>query len=362
MPLTFEPSVVESLQLDGSSRMAVDEMEKAFEYLQQLSAEVRTVSGSSEIIRSAHEITESGGDLGPIAIDLIRLKHELDHLVSIQCFKVTQIGIGFVQAINEANVLVAALCARSIHEHAAILSYLVHETANGIAKLERQKEGPKISLELKRFRKKLSKVFYGSTIKQTNRPPERVLHINTLRKRLALDIPGEIRDYSLLCEYVHPNYGSNLLLTKGELGEGILGSNEAIQLAVMKFLMLATTTKSKYVERGIQNLFVDGVKIMQFASIALDPATKVETLFVARKLKVLGDGKSAKSAFHFPNARNHHEHIEMQHRTLQKNGLRPGRKELRSEGGHWYDLHHTSKGNVWFRIPPDIFGDETGSE
>jgi hypothetical protein len=64
-------------------------------------------------------------------------------------------------------------------------------------------------------------MFYGQS---PQRPGDHIkqFHINDFREALRKDYPDEASVYDTLCDFVHPNYGSNHLVSSGTLGTGTL--------------------------------------------------------------------------------------------------------------------------------------------
>lgn len=68
--------------------------------------------------------------------------------------------------------------------------------------------------------------------------------------------------------------------------------------------------------------------------------------------KHVGDGRSKETAIHFTNARTYEEHVALQYQWLRANGLESWMQALAAREGGWiYDVHHTDRGKVWFRLP-----------
>jgi len=76
---------------------------------------------------------------------------------------------------------------------------------------------------------------------------------------------------------------------------------------------------------------------------------------MARKIKVIeytGNGKSWKTAISFK-AKDDEEHVRMQHSFMRERGIISRKQTLVEIEGdkHLYDVHETSEGELWFKIP-----------
>ena len=74
---------------------------------------------------------------------------------------------------------------------------------------------------IKRQREFVYKLYYGESPKKLQSKVAQ-FHVDDFRKILRKDYAEEGAVYEQLCEYVHPNYGSNLLVSSGVLGAGQL--------------------------------------------------------------------------------------------------------------------------------------------
>ena len=73
------------------------------------------------------ELARKDAQLGAVAINLYRLKNQYLLLYKVMEAKCVHLVESMIYALNKEDYLLLALCARSLVEHAAFLSYLVQE-------------------------------------------------------------------------------------------------------------------------------------------------------------------------------------------------------------------------------------------
>ena len=164
---------------------------------------------------------------------------------------------------------------------------------------------------------------------------------------------GDITDvYDYLCEYVHPNHGSNTLVARGEIGRGEL-EPDASHLANVLDRMCGYCVCAI---KAVQELELEGaitcMLVSDLSKRAVKRGATVRNVFAKRPAKPEGDGKSKETAFHFPRARTPQEAIGMIYEYLESEGIEVPRQEIGAvEGGFIYDVFPTRAGRIWFKIP-----------
>jgi hypothetical protein len=159
--------------------------------------------------------------------------------------------------------------------------------------------------------------------------------------------------YAYLCEYVHPNHGSNRMVSHGELGLGNL-EPDATEL---------TTTTNKIAGYGVNAITTfseNETKLAKLCVVIDDLVARTTQRDVTlgnwlskRSARPRGDGKSKSTAYEFANARTAGEAIAMIYEFLDSNGIQlTGPKRIGAvEQGYIYDVFSTTKGELWFRTP-----------
>ena len=100
----------------------------------------RTLSFKREVEEKTADVLSKDSELGRIAVTVGRLRNQYLFLYQIVETKLTHLVKSMIDALNNDDHLLLALCSRSLAEHAASLSYLVKQT-NGIFKrIEGKKE------------------------------------------------------------------------------------------------------------------------------------------------------------------------------------------------------------------------------
>jgi hypothetical protein len=174
--------------------------------------------------------------------------------------------------------------------------------------------------------------------------------VNDFRKVLEKDYPDQNVVYAMLCDYVHPNYGSNSLVSSGKLGEGVLSQPPSafqaqIELANACIINCLTLANGYELECSRQLIRLDN-----FVEIASRDGERPSTVFSKKGLSHLGDGKSQNTAIQFTKARTHGEAVEMIYRYIEQEEFRfIGRQTKTVEDGFLFEVCQTNEGPLWFK-------------
>ena len=71
-------------------------------------------------------------------------------------------------------------------------------------------------------------------------------------------------------------------------------------------------------------------------------------------IEFIGDGKSKDTAILFMDITSKTEHIRLQYGFMEAKGIKPKAQrlvEMPSDPKYMYDVHETSQGELWFKIP-----------
>lgn len=271
-------------------------------------------------------------------------------MLRVNSLKLAEIARGIMWAYQAGNPTVQISLVRALLEHLSALSFQTDELSKISKNLSGQGDIGKILGLILSHQKKLERMYYGRSTTGGADHPKR-FHVDDFRPILQREYPEQDAVYSTLCEYVHPNYGSNSLVSSGTLGEGTLSQplsafEAQISLAsacAIKCLALATG----YELEGSGYL----IKLDNYIEIASLDREKPTTVFVKKGLSTLGDGSSQDTAIQFINARTHNEAIEMVHRYLEREKLRNnGRQIAGIADGFLFEVIQTNKGPVWFKF------------
>ena len=280
-------------------------------------------------------------------------------LIEVSKWKIDYLADVLIHAIEARNPLALATNTRALIEHIAAYSSLIKQQRKLEESLRGQSSEAKIDAALGRTEKFLSRAYYGSSASNDQDAPSPI-HINDYLKDLKADVRdiGEVYDY--LCEYVHPNYGSNLLVSTGQLGSGQLNPPESVHRETLDRMRRYCSLTMIYLrDRSIDHAAVF-VRLDGLLEFCLVPGAKLNNVFAKREARPEGDGKTKETAYHFPKARTVAEANEMSHRFLRQKKYMVKLKEIGGvEDKHIYDLYRTTRGDVWFRVPKLPLTDRT---
>lgn len=118
-------------------------------------------------------------------------------------------------------------------------------------------------------------------------------------------------DYDFLCDFVHPNYGSNFLVTSGTLAEGLIDTpNEYVRNLNILFVKKCLRYWMYYKELRLRDANAN-LKLNSWLQRSEKRGAKATRIFSKKASKYEGDGKSIKTAYSFPSARDKVEEFEM---------------------------------------------------
>jgi len=173
------------------------------------------------------ELARKDAQLGAVAINLYRLKNQYLLLYKVMEAKCVHLVESMIYALNKEDYLLLALCARSLVEHAAFLSYLVQE-----AKTE--------DIEA-------LYILYGKSLYSTQYFGQEGLVdvidlLNMVEERLPADGNYIKECYDSLADFVHPAFSSNVMIFDELAGEEMIGpSVEQKKAAIEKVLRTVGT-------------------------------------------------------------------------------------------------------------------------
>jgi hypothetical protein len=118
-------------------------------------------------------------------------------------------------------------------------------------------------------------------------------------------------DYDFLCDFVHPNYGSNFLVTSGTLAEGLIDTpNEYVRNLNILFVKKCLRYWMYYKQLRLLDANAN-LKLSSWLQRAEKKGAKASRIFSKKAPKYNGDGKSIKTAYSFPTARDKMEEFDM---------------------------------------------------
>jgi len=294
--------------------------------------------------------SESVAELAWLLYDLAR-----NHLYMLRVgnLKLVQIAKGIRWAIEAGNPTVQISLVRSLLEHTAALSFQFEKLSGIQDDLSRQADVEKLKSALARHQTVLNRIYFNQVALRAERE-EKHFHVNDFRKSLRKDYPDEERAYDELCEFVHPNCGSNYLVSSGVLGSGILDRPHSDYAAEIEAAGACARKCLELADRYEKAASVLLIKLDSRIEIAGTPGARTTTIFSEKGLSHTGDGSSKENAICFSKSRTHIEAVEMIGRFVASQGMDfRGRSIAGLEKGFLFETVHTDRGLLWFKTKTD---------
>jgi hypothetical protein len=312
------------------------------------------ISIQKELQEKAAQILSQAPELGRLAVALCQLKNQYLYLYYVLQTKLRYLVLSIVHAINTDNHLSLALCSRSLLEHAATLSFLVEQTGTVVEALTKSEQYPAFSKELDGLRSTYSKMFYGTRFFKNPGLMDAVSVGQLIKKHLSAEIKDVQMMYAFLCDFVHPNFGSNILVSTGHLGDGVIDPPMEAKQDLVEQILVITGILVSYLQHKVVDFSSLGILIDDSLAKTLHVSSNLADIFQTRRPEFTGDGKSKDTAVFFTNARTPFEHISMQRTLIQQLRLQVEgpRYTARIEGGFVFDVYPTTEGQFWFKVPP----------
>jgi hypothetical protein len=292
--------------------------------------------------KKVFEINSSQVGVAAIAEGLQKLANEQLYTHFLVNTKLKYIFKSANECFLTKNFVVLAYLTRAVIEHVATYAYVVAEIKSLVGRLCNQGSADKAVSEINKTRKVYKKNFYGiSYTNITVRDRSKPIHVNECIEKLD-DFFGRVNpgsedevtqghsflfheaisdkdiheqyginvmpcsenslvatDYDFLCDFVHPNYGGNFLVSSGELGGGLIdvGGKHAENLSILfikKFLRYFLYLKE------LHNYDLhEHMQILAWLDRANKRGIKASKIFTSKALKYHGDGLTPDTAISF---------------------------------------------------------------
>jgi hypothetical protein len=203
----------------------------------------------------------------------------------------------------------------------------------------------------------LHRAYYGKSPKGKNKA-EAAPHIESECLAAFEKHVKDIRAvYDFLCEYVHPNYGSNILVSTGQLGTGRLNPSPELHKDIIDRVCRYCSLTMLFLRDQAVPISASLMHLKDLVDRCLSKGAKISNVFAKRNAIPEGSGESKETAFFFPKARTPAEAIELSYRYLDESGIElvGDRQNAGISDGFIYDVYPTSRGRIWFRIPMQKF-------
>jgi hypothetical protein len=231
-------------------------------------------------------------------------------------------------------------------EHTASLAFQNQALEKAVSDIESKQLFGQVDRAIRKHRKIVDRIYYGG---ESGPKDAKRLHTNDLLEALAKVDKRAASDYATLCEFVHPNYGSNLLVSSGKLSSGSIGIPSG---SLTKELSLARGAIERCATLDWE-LVISGTgylsKIENWITIASANGAKLSQLFSVR-VGHSGDGKSKDKAIFFKKARTHDEAMQAFYKYLEQQGIEFHERRIAAvEDGYLFDIVLTDKGPLWVK-------------
>jgi hypothetical protein len=171
------------------------------------------------LMKSSDERIQSE-DASSEAVEAARLMHDFArdhyHLLLVGQFKLREIGRGIWAAVDSKNEIVLFNLTRAFIEHTAALAYQINALERAVNEFPKKPNLKGLRETVLRHHRGVKKLYYNRRA---------AVHVHDMIRALSKDYELARREYDELCEFVHPNHGSNKLVSSGELGAGQIRSH-----------------------------------------------------------------------------------------------------------------------------------------
>ena len=167
------------------------------------------MSGTHESIDRG--LARTAEPLKTVVQRLFKICNDGFFLVQVCEWKISYIADALLHAIESQNPVSLANNSRALIEHIAALTFVAETLDKLGASLEGQGSEAKINEMLSKSERIQKRCYYGKSPKTSDKN-DAAPHIEGECLAAFEKFHPRIRDvYGFLCEYVHPNFGSNLL-------------------------------------------------------------------------------------------------------------------------------------------------------
>ena len=352
--ITHEEKIKEEIKRKYRTKEAFELIEKFLEEQSKHSL-IKRISYEKELKEKTKNVHIKEKELGVIAVKLCVLKNQYLFLYRIIETKLIYLVRSIIFGLNNSNHLLLALCSRSLIEHCAALSYLIERTDKILKRTKGITEYKTINKNLEELYNVYRKIFYGTRFFKNEGLVDAVNVLTQIDSYLSSEIKNVRKYYDYLSDFVHPNFGSNVLVSSGGLGEGIIDPPIEEKKEIIENILQITSIIIKYLSYKVLDFASLGIRIDNYLQKALHTTTTLTTLFVELPPEYVGDGKSKETAIFFTNATTKAEHIRMQYEYMRQQGVESIMRYIfvDDKEDYLYDVHETKKGKLWFKVPKE---------
>ncbi|MFC1999820.1 hypothetical protein ACFLXE_03565 [Chloroflexota bacterium] len=261
MQITGE-KIREEIRQKYDAKEVFDTIEEFLEKHSQLGSK-KVPAFEQQMTKQMANLADKDAKLSAVVADLQKLKNQFlffYRLMEVKCVRLVE---SMIYAINKEDYLLLALCARSLVEHAAFMSYLVRE-----AKTEDIEE---------------LYTLYGKSIYSTRYFGQEGLVdvinlLDMVEEHLSAngDYVKEIND--LLADFAHPAFSSNVLIVDELPGEDMLGPSVEQKKAAIEKVLNTVGTAVRYLDHKIEGFISVGTTVESTLQKTLESATLPDSL------------------------------------------------------------------------------------
>lgn len=287
-----------------------------------------------------------------IATRLFSVADQGFFLYAVYHWKIDYLAEALIHAIEAKNPIALANNVRALVEHLAALVLILKEFEKLEQCLHGQGQEAAINIALEKTETFIHRSYYGKSPKVTKDKREQALHVNDCLVALKEDVADIEETYEFLSEYVHPNHGSNVLVSTGQLASGRLNPPEEYHRETLDRLKSYCSHCMLYLQDRVTERSSVFMMLKDLSDRCLIRGAKVNRVFAIKLPIAEGNGKSKETAYYFPKARTAMEAIKLCYEFLDKEGYEVvGRQNGGVVDGFVYDIFKTDIGDIWFKVP-----------
>ena len=254
-------------------------------------------------------------------------------------------------SMDSKNSIALAQGIRALLEHACVLALVSSEIGRLKKGLEGLNEFSKIKNLFNKFDSFIYRCYFGKSSKVEPDKTKQAVHINDGLSLLKKKLSDINKDYDYLCEYVHPNHGSNLLISTFDVRQYITSIvSDFDREEILRMIFIGSRTLESI--ESDQSFIYSMIGILStIANRFTTKRTKLSNVFSVRKPDIKGDGKTKETALFVSNGRGAVEEIEFIYGHFEKYSYQIyGRTVADISGDFIYDIYDTNKGKLWVKI------------
>lgn len=298
-------------------------------------------------------LDQTSEPLKTVAQRLFKITRDALFLIQVCEWKITFVAKAISHAIDTHNPLSLANNTRALIEHVAALVFILAALGKLRKSLAGQGIEKKINESLASTESILRRAYYGTSPKAKH-TTEAAPHIESeCLAAFEKHVPDIREVYDFLCEYVHPNHGSNLLVSTGQLGFGRLNPPLEFHKDTIDRICRYCSLTMMFLRDQAVSISGNLVYLKDLVDRCFSTRAKITNVFTMKAAFPEGDGLSKETAYFFPKARTSLEAMDLTNQFFKESGIEViGARRVAAVGeGFVYDLYPTSLGLLWFKIP-----------